>query len=268
MAAPDLKNPRHPLLAMWCHPRSMSTATERIMRERGDFHCFHEPFIHHYYLERTTRSLALYEVPSGVPVTFAEVQQTLLRSAHDGPTFLKDMAYYVTPQICDDDAFLERVDHMFLVRDPRKAILSFYRLDPDFPSSELGVVAQLELARAVEQRKGEFPSVMRAEDIQQNPRGVLNTVWRRVGIEPNDNSFGWSPDETPGDWRHVAGWHERAIDSTGIRAPTAADDPAAVQDQFDGLCKEVPRLQDMYHEHLPAYEALCSHAVVPDVEPR
>ena len=31
----------HPLIALWSHPRSMSTATERIMRERGDLDCAH-----------------------------------------------------------------------------------------------------------------------------------------------------------------------------------------------------------------------------------
>ncbi|MCO5125978.1 MAG: hypothetical protein M9957_01250 [Rhodobacteraceae bacterium] len=38
----------HPIIAMWSHPRSMSTAIERIMRERGDLDCLHEPFMYDY----------------------------------------------------------------------------------------------------------------------------------------------------------------------------------------------------------------------------
>ena len=38
----------HPVYAMWSHPRSMSTAIERIMRERGDLDCAHEPFMYDY----------------------------------------------------------------------------------------------------------------------------------------------------------------------------------------------------------------------------
>ena len=38
------------IVFLWSHPRSMSTATERIMRERGDFDCLHEPFMYHYYI--------------------------------------------------------------------------------------------------------------------------------------------------------------------------------------------------------------------------
>ncbi|MEZ5772185.1 MAG: hypothetical protein R3D61_11380 [Defluviimonas denitrificans] len=45
----------HPIIAMWSHPRSMSTAIERIMRERGDLDCLHEPFMYDYYVHRQVR---------------------------------------------------------------------------------------------------------------------------------------------------------------------------------------------------------------------
>ncbi|HUF56321.1 MAG TPA: hypothetical protein VMM55_07145 [Thermohalobaculum sp.] len=32
----------HPIVALWCHPRAMSTAFERLMRERGDMTVLHE----------------------------------------------------------------------------------------------------------------------------------------------------------------------------------------------------------------------------------
>ena len=47
----------NPIVFLWAHPRSMSTAIERVMRERGDFECLHEPFLHHYYLERSNKPL-------------------------------------------------------------------------------------------------------------------------------------------------------------------------------------------------------------------
>ena len=33
-----------PILALWAVPRSTSTAFERMMRQRGDHDCVHEPF--------------------------------------------------------------------------------------------------------------------------------------------------------------------------------------------------------------------------------
>jgi hypothetical protein len=42
----------NPIIFLWAHPRSMSTAIERVMRERCDFDCLHEPFLRYYYLQR------------------------------------------------------------------------------------------------------------------------------------------------------------------------------------------------------------------------
>ena len=43
----------NPIIFLCAHPRSMSTAIERIMRERGDLDCLHEPFLHYYYFWQT-----------------------------------------------------------------------------------------------------------------------------------------------------------------------------------------------------------------------
>ena len=53
---------RYPLIALWSHPRSMSTATERIMRERGDCQCFHEPFMYYYYVHCGERQFPHFDV--------------------------------------------------------------------------------------------------------------------------------------------------------------------------------------------------------------
>ena len=43
-------------LTLWATPRSTSTAFEWMMRERGDFTCFHEPFNEAYYYGADRRS--------------------------------------------------------------------------------------------------------------------------------------------------------------------------------------------------------------------
>jgi hypothetical protein len=42
----------NPIIFLWAHPLSMSTVIERVMRERSDLDCLHEPFLRYYYLER------------------------------------------------------------------------------------------------------------------------------------------------------------------------------------------------------------------------
>ena len=41
----------HPIIALWTHPRSISTAFERVMMERGDLKILHEPFSYLYYVD-------------------------------------------------------------------------------------------------------------------------------------------------------------------------------------------------------------------------
>ena len=55
------------ILALWCHPRSVSTAFERVMRERGDLGVLHEPFMYDYYLNQTSRIFADFTPEPGHP---------------------------------------------------------------------------------------------------------------------------------------------------------------------------------------------------------
>ena len=68
----------HPIIALWSHPRSMSTATERIMRERGDLDCAHEPFMYDYYVHRQVRKMPHFDVQDGHPTSYGAIRDMLL----------------------------------------------------------------------------------------------------------------------------------------------------------------------------------------------
>ena len=57
----------HPIIALWSHPRSMSTAFERIMRSRGDLDCLHEPFMYDYYVHRAKRVMPHFDAEAEHP---------------------------------------------------------------------------------------------------------------------------------------------------------------------------------------------------------
>ena len=129
----------NPIIILWAHPRSMSTAIERVMRERGDFDCLHEPFLHYYYLEKSTKALPHFDREAGHPTSYSDTRELILSRARRRPVFVKDMSYYVMPELLDDVDFCRCVRHCFLVRDPMRAILSYFRLDPEFsrPSAHI-----------------------------------------------------------------------------------------------------------------------------------
>ena len=46
------------IVALWTYPRTISTAFERVMMERGDFEVLHEPFSYLYYVHRTDATIS------------------------------------------------------------------------------------------------------------------------------------------------------------------------------------------------------------------
>ena len=84
----------HPVIILWAHPRSMSTAIERVMRERGDFDCLHEPFLHYYYIERSAKPLPHFDTEQDHPSSYAETRDMILRHHH--PFYERLRAHSVT----------------------------------------------------------------------------------------------------------------------------------------------------------------------------
>jgi hypothetical protein len=244
---------RHPIIALWSHPRSMSTAMERVMRERGDLACFHEPFMYDYYVERAVRVMPHFEVDPAKPRRYEAIRDMLLEAGEAGPVFFKDMSYYVVPRIFEDRAFAERLTHSFLVRDPAKAILSYYKLDPNLTLEEIGLEAIWTHLDWVRSLTGETPAVLSAELVQADTAGVMSAYWQRIGLPPAPYALSWAPEQPPDDWREVAGWHGDVLASGGIQA-MSAEEEAAQRAAFEEAAEEAPKLRAFLDYHRPFYD--------------
>lgn len=253
----------NPIIVLWCHPRSMSTVIERVMRERGDCTCFHEPFLHHYYIDRAVRDLPHFDVDPETPTSYAEIRDRLLAAAEQGAVFVKDMSYYVVPTLFDDAEFAARVTHSFLIRDPVASILSHHKLDPGVTREEIGLEAQWRHVSWLIETTGETPVVVEAESVQRDAQAIIGAYWRRVGLPPVADAFEWSSDDIPDDWRQVAGWHETVSESGAIRE-YSAEDAAAHRAEFEAAAAAAPQLWDYLAHHQPFYEKLRALALRPD----
>lgn len=230
----------------------MSTATERIMRERGDLTCIHEPFLYNYYVHRAVRDLPHFEIDPQKPVAFHEAVDDLMAHAARGPVFFKDMSFYVVPDLFEHPALAHDFSHAFLIRDPRKAILSYHRLDPDLTLDEIGIEAQWRHVRWLKDTTGAWPPVLEAEVIQRDPVAAMRAFWQRIDLAFIDRAFDWSRQEVPQDWQDVAGWHGDVLESTGIRPP-ADDTEDEIAAQFEQAADAEPKLRDLLAHHRPFY---------------
>lgn len=244
----------HPVIALWSHPRSMSTAFERIMRARGDLQCLHEPFMYDYYVNRSTREMPHFEAMPDHPKGYDQIRDMILAKANEGPVFFKDMSYYVVPHILADEAFFARITHSFLIRDPKASILSYAKLDPDMLLDEIGLEAQWRHAEAVQARTGRAPLVVRSEAVQADPQGQMQRYWQAVGLEDRPQALHWN-DPAPADWQQVQGWHGEVMASSTIR-PITPEQQARTEADFARLAETQPRFSSYLAHHMPFYEEL------------
>ncbi|MBT4041167.1 MAG: hypothetical protein HN644_07800 [Rhodospirillales bacterium] len=247
----------HPIIALWSHPRSMSTAMERIMRERGDFRCFHEPFMYLYYVGDAKKAMPHFDVPEGTPTSYDDIRSMLLDAAQEGPVFFKDMSYYILDRMREDLEFSDSITHTFLIRDPAKSLVSYYKLDPNFSLEEVGIETQYQHFQWLQETYGTTPVVIEAADVQNDTDGMIRAYCNATGMEFLPHSLQWG-DEVPKGWEGVVGWHGDVMGSGSIKKDSDKNtDPSAVTLDSD------PRLRACYDHHRPFYEALQRHKLTP-----
>ena len=243
------------IIFLWAHPRSMSTAIERVMRERGDFDCLHEPFLHFYYLQRSDRAFPHFDSDESFPDSYAGTRDLILEKAETKPVFAKDMSYYVLPEMYEDVEFCRRIEHCFLIRHPLRSILSYYKLDAAVSRYEIGLEAQWQhYSRLLD--IGIVPGpVLEAELVQADSAGMMRAFWNSLGLEFREQALSWEEGALPEDWQHVEAWHQGVNQSGGIRS-ASGEDQTRVEREFEQLCQEAPQLQDYLEHHLPFYRHL------------
>lgn len=227
------------MLTLWSPPRCRSTAFWRMIAERHDFVCLHEPFCHLVNYGRT-------EVNGHTVHTEYELIAALSALAQTRPVFFKDCTPYAYPTVLADEVFLRRATHTFLIRDPREAIPSHYALSPEVTLNEIGFTHLHALYDAAQAATGIEPIVLDAEDLVARPEAIVRAWCARVRIDYHPESLTW----TPGDqleWSDAGSWHADVRASAGLHHTTRT-----YQDTVDNH----PVLAAYLDHHLPYYHDL------------
>ena len=239
-----------PVLAVWATPRTVSTAFERMMIERGDHLVLDEPWSRAYYFGPERRS-------DRYPLTFPEstydaVEAGVLAAGRTSTVFVKDMAYHAAPGI--SDGALGAMTHTFLVRDPRAALTSLHRRWPDFTDDEAGYEAQRVLFDRVRDVTGSTPPVIDSDALRADPDRVVASWCEQVGIDHRPDSLQWKAGMRP-EWQLWRSWYENTAASTGFTPPS----PAHLDDE------DLPRrIAELLPAAERAVESLQAHAIGPD----
>lgn len=235
------------ILALWSAPRCRSTAFFRMMSERGDFTAVHEPFS---YLAE----FGVSEVGSVKATTEQELLAALRQLAVDQPVFFKDTTDERYPGVLADRPFLATdARHVFLIRHPRETIASYYAINPEVQRDQIGFEALFELFEAVQEQTGEEPLVLDAEDLVEDPEGVIEAFCARVGIDFKPAALAWRPGART-EWQPSEQWHRDASASSGFTAKAKSD--------YVDVASH-PVLGAYLEHHLPYYNKLHARRVLP-----
>lgn len=232
------------ILALWSIPRSISTAFERMMMERGDFKIIHEPFSYFYYAKEKRAAAAHMNVDPSAPLDFPDILASVQSEAEKAPVFFKDMCYHVISRA--DRVFLGHFVNTFIIRDPALTLPSHHKMNPDFTLEEAGYEAQHRVFEMVADMTGRSPAVVDAEDVIDDPSGVIKAYCEVVNIPFVPESLTWKAEFKP-EWKTWEQWHLDAAKSTGF---------VKDMEQFDVTVHDVPHLTEAYESCRPHYEAL------------
>ena len=242
-----MKPPNNRIIALWAVPRSVSTAFERMMMERGDFFVMHEPFSASYYMSEHRQSQRYLDQPLRPDQNYDRVLQEIIDHARKEPVFIKDMACHINPRA--DEELVARFENAFLIRDPRKALPSFFYKWPDFTNEEAGYQPIWRLFELARKASGKTPVVIDADDLLSDPEKTVRAFCESIGLNFMPGSLNWDPGKRP-EWKMWEGWHDDAENSRGFEKKPGRAYPALSDDA---------RLQKAYEFCLPYYQKLRQH---------
>lgn len=233
------------MVALWAHPRSRSTALERIFIERPDFEVFHEPFA----LTAFNKDSAIphESLENDMPKTYEDVKSMLHKAREKKHVFHKDMCYHCLSSLLKDPHFLLEQENIFLIREPAATIASHYKIYPGMPCEAIGYKALYEVFCYLTKLTGKIPFVVNADIFAVQPTSTLKAICHHLHIPFIESAMQWKPG-CPEQWLNWRNWHKDAECSSKIHAPSSSIDLDALESE--------PRLMEYYHYHRPFYERM------------
>jgi len=110
---------------------------------------------------------------------------------------------------------LNKIVNTFIIRDPAKAIPSYYALDPNIVKEEIGYEEQFYIFQKMYELNGKPPIVIDADDLQNNPVSLIAAYCQALNITFIQESLSWEKSYKK-KWDVWKVWHKDVANSTKI----------------------------------------------------
>lgn len=231
-------------LAVWSGPRNISTAMMRAWENRGDCVVVDEPLYAHYLAHTGIDHPGREEIIAAGETDWRKVAAYLTGPLPTGVTLMyqKHMTHHLLPHIGRE--WLNALTHVFLIRDPRRVLVSYIKSRPNVTAADIGVLQQREIYEHVLRVSEAPPPVIDAGEFLQAPEAQLRALCDLLDVEFTPRMLHWPPGARASDGVWAPSWYEQVYRSTGFESPSEGE--PVVPTQFRDLIEEV----------MPSYEAL------------
>jgi hypothetical protein len=207
---------------------------------RSDTLVCDEPLYAHYLLKTGAPHPGVDEVLRHQENDWRKVVAWLTSHLPDGKSisYQKHMTHHLLPEI--DRSWLDHVENVFLIREPKEVLTSLARVTPNCGLAETGLPQQVEIFDLVSRRTGRTPVVIDARDVLENPRQALQLLCGALGVEFMETMLAWpaGPRDTDGIWgKH---WYDAVWQSTSFQPYQPK--PQRIPDRLAGVLAEADRL--------------------------
>ncbi|MCY4090162.1 MAG: hypothetical protein OXF62_05045 [Caldilineaceae bacterium] len=231
-------------IAMWCAPRTISTALMRAWENRTDTVVIDEPFYAHYLQSTGIDHPGRDEIIASYETDWRVVACGLIEDPlPDGVAicYQKQMAHHMLDHIDLDWAC--KLTNCFLLRAPEEVITSYIKVRPEPTLQDLGFPQLMRLFEAVRTRTGTVPPVIDSQDVLRDPREMLSRLCRAVSVPFSERMLSWPSGRRESDGVWAPYWYGAVEKSTGFAPYRPKEEPVPLY--LQGLLDEA---QEIYRE--------------------
>ncbi|MEE9319416.1 MAG: hypothetical protein V3U76_03125 [Granulosicoccus sp.] len=235
-------------IAMWSGPRNISTAMMRAWENRADTIVIDEPFYAHYLEETGIQHPMAREIIAAGETDWHRVVRQITTSPSTGVFYQKHITTHWMPYF--DTDWLDKLDHVFLIRDPNAVAASYSNKWQDLSARDLGYAQQHMLFELIKDMLEKEPLVIDSARFLQDPASQLRSLCNTLDLNFDKSMLSWPAGKRSSDGLWEAHWYDSVRESTGF--VNASHKPAPVL-TID--------LQGIAGKCMPHYEALLRCAI-------
>jgi len=212
------------IIGMWSGPRNISTALMRSFENRVDTTVTDEPFYAFFLRETGTRHPMYQEVINSYDTSWNNVADVLTGSIPND----KDVWYQklMTHHWVNNQPlkWISSIDNCFLIRNPKKVILSYLKIHDEVSPELLGLPQQLHIFNHAKEQGKKIPIVIDSGDILKNPKLMLRKLCDLLGIQFSNRMLKWPKGfrDSDGIWKEY--WYGNVIKTTSFSKPSTREE--------------------------------------------